>query len=412
MQRRTRLLKLTACLLVLWQGSPAQDFQFRAEVPAVPQPGYYRILLLPSVLGRLNAAQTDLRLYDDKNREIPYLLTKNQPVQQTQFKAYELIGKTITPRVATTLVLRNPAKSPIHSLGLVIKNTNVRKKARLSGSNDAKTWYGIEDEYELEPVASSATTSEAKILDFPLSDYEYYQLEINDSLSAPLNILQVGYYTATARAGQYAEISGVSFAQRDSSNRKSYVHIRFPTLARPDKLMISVKAPSQYRRSAELAQRRVRKRKRAVSSPFFETVQGFELNSKDSLHPVYVSDLQTRDLYLIIENQDNAPLALETVKAYQAVTYALAELKPDQAYHLSFANPSVGRPVYDLVYFKDKIPANLPIVQVREPVATPTAGVAPPSFFTNRWLIWGALGVVIVLLSFLSYRMVNEMKSR
>ena len=64
----------------------------------------------------------------------------------------KVVSKTMTPRGTTTLVLRNAAKSRINSLGLVIKNTNVTKTARLSGSNDAKTWYGIVDDFVLEPV--------------------------------------------------------------------------------------------------------------------------------------------------------------------------------------------------------------------------------------------------------------------
>ncbi|MFC5412426.1 hypothetical protein ACFPMF_24085 [Larkinella bovis] len=412
MRRRIRLLSLTVWGLVIGASSLAQHFQFRAELPAVPKTGYYRIELPPSVTGRLKADRSDLRLYDEKNREVPYLLTKDQPVQQTQFNGYQLVQKTVVPRVGTTLVLRNPAKSPINSLGLILKNTNIRKTARLSGSNDARTWYGIEEDYRLEPVTSSATTSEAKMLDFPLSDYEYYRLDINDSLSAPLNILRVGYYTKTVRAGTYSEIAGISVTQHDSADRKSYVRIAFPTPLRPEKLTISVQSPAQYRRSVELAQLRSRKRKRGASSPFFETVQAFKLNSKDSLHSVYVTNLLTQELYLIIDNQDNTPLRIETIKAYQSTTYLLAGLKTGESYHLAFSDPLVEKPAYDLVYFNDKIPANPPIIQPKAPAPTRPADAASPPFLTNRWLIWSALGLVMLLLGFLSYRMLNEMKSR
>ncbi|GAB3319421.1 hypothetical protein GCM10027299_11910 [Larkinella ripae] len=389
----------------------AQSFRFRSNVPAVPKTGYYRVLLPPAVLGRLNANQTDIRLFDEKEQEIPYVLTQQQPSRETQFHDYELVRKVNTP-TATTLVLRNPAKSPIHSLGLIIKNTNLRKKARLSGSNDARNWYGIEDDYELEPVASSASTSEAKLLDFPLSDYEYYKLEINDSLSAPLNILKVGYYSATTGAGQYSEIPGLSFSQRDSSDRNSYIHLTFPGPVRPDRLLLTIQSPDQYHRRATLAHLRIQKTKRHRSQRFFEPVQTVELDSKDSLHPILIANEPTSDLYLIIENRNNRPLTIGSLSAQQVTTYLIAELKPAVSYQLAFAAPAVGAPAYDLVYFKNKIPADLPVLTVSDPVVSPTAQAASSPVFTNPWVIWAALGGVILLLSFLSYRMVNEMKSR
>jgi hypothetical protein len=407
-----RSLRLTAGFLLIGIIGRAQSFGFRAAIPTVKQSGYYRILLPPAVVGRLNPDRTDIRLYGEQNQEIPYLLTREQPGQKTQFKEYELIAKT-TAGVSTKLVLRNGNRNPINSLGLIIKNTNVRKKARLSGSSDTKTWYGIEDDYLLEPVTNSQTTSEAKILGFPLSDYEYYQLEINDSLSAPLNILKVGYYTTIAEAGNYSEIPSISFSQRDSADHKSYLHIRFQTPSRPDKLTISVQSPVQYRRRAELAHVRTWKKKRHRTRSAFELIKAFELNSIDSLHTVYLPDQQTKDLYLVVENQNNIPLTIGAIKAQQLTTYLLAELKAGNAYTLSYVDPEVGAPAYDLVYFKDKIPANLPVIQVIHPGPVLNIQVVSNSFFDeNRWVIWLAIGLVLVLLSYFSYQMVTDMKNR
>ncbi|WP_421826310.1 hypothetical protein [Larkinella sp.] len=407
-----RLLSLTTVFILTCGIGRTQSFDFRAGIPPVTQPGYYRILLPPVVVGRLNTAKTDIRLYDDKNREIPYLLTQQQPGEQVQFREYELVRKTTTS-VSTQLVLRNGTKTPINSLSLILKNTNLRKKARLSGSNDGKTWYGIEDNYWLEPVSNSRATSEAKILGFPLSDYEYYQLEINDSLSAPLNILEVGYYTTTAEAGSYSDIPGISFSQHDSTDHKSYVHITFPTPSRPDKLIISVQSPDHYRRSAELGQFRIQKKKRNRRHRFFETLRSFELNSMDSLHTVLLPNQPTSDLFLIIENQNNVPLTLGSIKARQVTTEMLAELKPGKSYHLAFGNPAVGAPNYDLVYFKTKIPPNPPVIQAHQPESVRASSSSSPSFFTaNPWLIWLAIGLVVVLLSYFSYQMVTDMKNR
>ena len=400
--------KLLILLFVLTE-SYAQSFRFQAEVGEVAQTAYYRILLPPTVVGHLNANLTDMRLYDAQQKEIPYLLIRQSLTHKTQFTPYEIVRKTMTPHGATTLVLRNAVKSRINSLGLVIKNNNVPKTARLSGSNDAKTWYGIDDNFVLEPIHNRETTSEVRLLNFPLSDYEYYQLAINDSVTAPLNILSVGYYAMTAQQGTYSAIPGLTFNQRDSL-RHSMLHLAFTDVVQVDKLTISVQSPAQYRRRAELCQLKTRKSRRGRWVQFYEPLRVFELSSTGD-QTVYLPGLKASDLYLFIDNEDNPPLVMSSIKAYQADVYLLAELAKDKTCQLRFGNARVPAPTYDLVYFKDRIPGNLPIVRVSNLKATgpgQTTSLAS-TWFRNPWIIWPALGLVLGLLGFMSFRMLGEM---
>ena len=133
--------KLTCLILsglLITSVGRAQSFRYRAAVDAVQQPGLQRILLPPGVVGHLNADLTDIRLYDAQQREIPYRLIRQQPTQTAPFVDYEITSRQSRPNVATTLVIRNRAKSRINSLDILLKNTNVGKKARISGSSDAQ----------------------------------------------------------------------------------------------------------------------------------------------------------------------------------------------------------------------------------------------------------------------------------
>ncbi|GAA4394719.1 hypothetical protein GCM10023187_00840 [Nibrella viscosa] len=390
--------------------SRAQTFRQRAEISAVTTPGYYRILLPPAVVGALNEALTDVRLYDSRQREVPYLLSRQLPRQQTQLRPLPAVSQTVTPRSTTTWVVRNAAKSRITALGVTIRNTNVTKQARLSGSNDTRLWYAIEADYRLEPTRSDTTTSAVKVLDFPLSDYEYYRLEINDSLTAPLNILSVGIFSSNQEAGTYREIRGLTFVQHDSSAlRKTFLHITLPDTARLDKLRLLVQSPGPYRRSAEVMVGRQRRGRRGPVTPVFETIRTFELSAAGD-QTVYLSGLRARKVYVVVDNQDSPPLTIRGVQAYQADVYLIARLDAGTPYHLRFGNPSVRPPVYDLVYFRDSLPARLPIVTVtgvrsEKPTGTPDTA----SFFRQPWILWPALSLVLLLLGLLSYRMLTEM---
>src|SRR4051812_39782229 len=99
-------------LILLAQTSLGQPFRCRADVEPVAQSGFCRITLSPQVLGHLNEQLSDIRLYDDHQQEVPYLLKREKPVQyNTLFREYEVLSKVITPKVGTSLVLRNAAKS-------------------------------------------------------------------------------------------------------------------------------------------------------------------------------------------------------------------------------------------------------------------------------------------------------------
>lgn len=407
---RVTMKKLFILLLVLTE-TRAQPFTYQAEVGPVSLAGYHRIVLSPAIVGKLQSNLTDVRLYDVQQREVPYLLDRQLPVQQRVFRPLALVRSQMTPRGATTLVLHNRARRRISSLGLIIKNTQVIKTATLSGSTDAKTWYGIEDNIVLEPVPGKTGTSEVKILDFPLSDYEFYQLIVNDSLSAPLNIVQMGYYElTTTRQGKYIPIPGTTFTQRDSL-RQSIIRLAFVETARIDRLLIQVQSPAQYHRRVTVNRLKTRRSRRGRWLQYYEPLRVFYLSSTGEQR-ISLADLglKANELYLFIDNEDSPPLQLKAIQAEQAEVALIADLAANQPYQLRYGHARVSAPAYDLVYFKQTIPAKLPIAQVK--VVTNTRAKqaeSAVSLFQNPWIIWPALGLVLGLLFFMSYRMLGEM---
>jgi hypothetical protein len=58
---------------------------------------------------------------------------------------------------------------------------------------------------------------------------------------------------------------------------------------------------------------------------------------------------------VIVQNEDNPPLQLKTVNAWQQQQYLLAYLEPHESYSLTFGDTSLESPIYDLRYFKDSM---------------------------------------------------------
>ncbi|MDB5260850.1 MAG: hypothetical protein JWQ14_131, partial [Adhaeribacter sp.] len=302
-----------------------------------------------------------------------------------------------------------PSRRNINNISLLIKNTNVRKKARLSGSNDDRTWYALEDNYYLHSLYSRAATAEVNLLNFPLSDYEYYQLEINDSTSAPLNILKAGYYDTYSENGKYTPVPGVRFTQTDSAAvKQTFIFFRTKAPVPADKITFSINGPAYYLRQATLYQAIYQKKRRRKTYKTYEPVASFRLQS-DKENTFSLSGFKSDDFYLGVHNQDNPPLQLKNIQFYFLNTYLVAPLQKEQPYYLQFGNEEIWPPNYDLAYFKDTIPAQLQIIApahikaLTPPDAPPTATI-----FTNKNIIWVAIILVIGLLGFMTYRMLQE----
>jgi len=387
----------------------AQSFQYRADLAPVATSGYHRIVLPPAVVGRLNNELGDIRLYDDQDREVPYVLNRANVGQSRQFESYPIVSRTSIPEKSTTLVVQPPGRMTIQQLTLLVKNTSISKPVRLSGSNDKQQWFGIADDLAIEPSDQTTSTSAVKRLYFPLSDYVYYRIELSDSLTAPLNILQIGRYkTSTSMAG-YTPIDGLTIQQTDTkATAQTNIRLTFSESAHVDKLAIQVAQPTQYRRDAELSVYHERTVGQRQSKQSLINIRTFTLSSVDS-NVLVLPSIQTRELRLTIHNKDNLPLVIGRVQAYQLTTYLTANLTASTSYHLLFSSLAIDTPRYDLASFKASIPVNAPEIGIDKIGTFGLHGVYKNSFWSSRWLIWPALGLALAVLGWLSYRMVREM---
>ncbi|MCY7360367.1 MAG: hypothetical protein LH609_23500 [Rudanella sp.] len=78
--------------------------------------------------------------------------------------------------------------------------------------------------------------------------------------------------------------------------------------------------------------------------------------------------------------------------------------------NLLFSANNVDAPQYDLATFQASIPANAPEIGINKIGPVEEDEAHKNSFWSSRWLIWVALGLGLVVLGLLSYRMVWEMK--
>lgn len=400
-------LLIFSLLLSLVGNLFCQGYKWQSELTKTTSSGFYKIDLDPSIIAKLNPNFSDIRIKDNREIDVPYFVEK-EPFSITKrvFKEYKIVEKIKWKNGATVLVVKNEGKDTINNIQLQIKNFDVRKRLELAGSDDYKNWYTIKENYLFRSANGLQTTSEVKSLNFPYTDYKYYRIIIYDWFSLPINVMKIGYFDTYQEQGKFKKLENQNVTRFDSSETKqTYIKINFKEAPYFDKLVIKADKPAYYYRKAKICSQRIDKKGRI----HYDVLDYITLNSNSDFTS-YFSDFDKREFYIVIENEDNPPLENITVEAYQLNRYLITHLEAEQDYRLVFNNDRIKtKPNYDINHFKKSVESNIPMLETRE--ISPIHYQEKKKISSSKIWMWGAIGVVALLLGYISYKMITEMET-
>lgn len=380
----------------------SQQFKAIADIDSVPEDGYFRILLSPDLISYSNSDYSDIRLFDSKGKEVPYFLKEDAfATSVTGFTEYKLLeNKHLPEKKLTRVWIENPNKNIISSLGVVVRNTDITKEITLKGSDNKTDWYIIQKS-AYNSGDKFNETSELITLNFPNSDYQYFEISINDQKKDPIQVLKVGYYGSQLSKGTYTQFPVKEMQQTDSSNKHSYIRIKFAIPYELSRLELEIDGPELYQRNCVVGQYVSNK-----NGSTFEIEDQFELvSNKPAIWET--SKLNVSELMLIVENNDNPPLKFKEIKSYQLNKYAIAKLNKNEVYSIKTGNPQLSFPDYDLKYFSENIQEEITVLKTRNLSVSSTQETSKTIF--SKTVLWSVIILVIGLLGFFSIKLVREM---
>ena len=394
------------CFIVLGYG---KEYKYSSPITTTYAKGYQQVDLSPQLLGLLNNDNSDLRLLDSNQKEVPYILRRENLVSMHSFfKEYPLLINRPQPNGTSVLVFQNQNKEVLKQINFVVKNTAVNKLARLSGSNDQENWYLIRDHISLHSMQNREQTRELKLLNFPKSDYSYFKLEINDTNSLPIQFEKVGYYDFQSIDGRMT-VTPLNIASAKDSLSVSYLHLKSDSITRVERIRLQISGSDFYYRLIHFKQKKTRTTRKGKKQDYFENLGSFYLNSNTE-NIFNLGIVKIDDLYLEIENGDDQPLKIEQIEAYLLKNYLVAELDPNMPYTLAFGYPKMPSPKYDLQHFADNIPMDIPTISTSTLLRhADKATNSTNSWLDNKWLIWTVIGIVGLILGIISFSMIKEM---
>jgi hypothetical protein len=407
-------MKTYSILLVLCCANIPLSFaqNTTAKISTVKTAGLHK-MVVPTQLRSLSKEDlSDLRIFDTKANEVPYFVDQQKEINQTYAyaSAYKIISETKIPKKQTTVIFENPEKT-ISEVVLSVANYDGEKTYSLSGSNDQKNWYGINNNKTLSELNAPEDLNVYKTIVFPKSNYRFFKIDLNDKNSSPISIQGIGKIKMSV---QKNNLLPVVFDQKTMAlklEKKTQIHITANNRQLIDQIQFEITAPKMYDRAVSIYKVIPKKIKHKVVN-YPTELASFRLHSGTS-NVFNFEPIHENDFYIEIANDDNQPLEIKNVSFFQIPVCIIADLKANESYTIKTGKPDLMLPVYDLENFKSSISNNLPIATITD-VKTKTATVKPieKTILQQPWFMWGCIIIGGICIVYFARTLIKDMNNQ
>lgn len=386
----------------------SQDFLYHAELPSVDTSGYYYVFLSPEVTSKLNYKFSDLRIYDKKNKEVPYVRLLGDEIYKTAKSQEVKILQNEHKRIKkyTYLLIHNSNLQLINNLVAIVDNPmNSEAWVNISGSNDLKNWNILKNNSRYMPEFSDSTTAEIRIDDIPESKFEYYRIYIFDYNKTVFSVHKILNFDIQKKNEEFVNVEKPYFEQDDSTEtNQTILKLSFESPQYIDKIKFKIKSPENFLRTAEITKKDSATGKR-IRLQFYDQNQTDFYLCSDSTNELRMSRYYAQNLYLIVNNNDDTPLQFSDINVFQLKEFLIAYLKKGEKYTVFFGNKNVPPPIYDLKFFKNKIPSKCPKISIINIESTTQPNNDNSEIKVKPVFLWIVFVIVILILAGISIKM-------
>jgi len=398
--------KIFICLLAFFLTSKAHsqsDYTYKTQLDKTAAAGFYKIDLPPKLVAKCKVGLEDIRVFDEYGERVPYLLKEDLPTFKTEyFTEFPVIKFAKEKDKQTHVILGNASGHAINNLLLFIKNMDATRSVSLTGSDDSLHWFIIKENIYLQNTFSSDADNITKTLSFPNSNYKYFQLTVLGENVIPFRIIKAGIYKQDIRYGKYIALPKPAIIQKDSLDKKSYVQLKFDDSYQIDKIVIEAGGPKYFKRNISINKNN--------ASYYSDLIDGYLVS--DSINSFTINSKTSR-LFLIINNEDNMPLKISSVDAFQLNISLLTYLQANKNYYIYFSDSTATAPKYDFQFFKDTVEkntVNLLTGAIEKNTDIKSADNASSS--NGTLMLWIIIIAALLVLLFFTFKMMKEMDKK
>ena len=309
----------------------------------VPANGLVRVNVPAATLDASQPGLEDLRIVDSRGSQVPYLIDRLLPDPESTIRPLEF--RSTIENGATRLVLKTGTNAPVVGVSLETPATRFMKAVDVEGSNDGTTWIKLAGGDSLFQLPNGATKLRVT---FPESAWQFLRITIDDLGSPPVPFTGAQLYKARTTAP--AEAVAVTIKSRDESPGTTRLALDLGAASLTlGSLRIESNEPI-FTRAVTLAVPEVGDdgiRERNIADA---VIYRANVNGKNEAHleiPLE-SQISTRELLVLIRNEDSPPISVDAVRADRRLVRVTFFANEPGRYSLLSGNSRCAVPRYDL----------------------------------------------------------------
>ena len=334
-------------LIVSLPGSAASlpsDWQ-REQHFTVPTAGVVRMRLAIETLDAARPALEDLRLFDDADNEVPYLVERTVP-------AGRISPSTKSFRVSlnagqTVITIETGLKQPLDGLTLETPSASFIKSVQVEGSTDGQRWQPVARGLPIFRQPNGATQLH---LSTPAAVWPWLRLTVDDQRSQPIPFTGASLQATTGEPTP-SQLLPVSVTERHENPGETRLTLNLGAAnLSVATLQLESTEPLFSRQVTfavpQISEDSIREQIVAQGMIYRVAVDGLPA----SINPPIVLERQirSRELLVLIRNQDSPPLPVTTIRIEHRPIHLIFLAKQGGRYHLLTGNPLCAAPRYDL----------------------------------------------------------------
>jgi hypothetical protein len=369
---------------------------------------WHRLELPDAMYARIKPGLPDVRLLGINQAdtiEVPYILVSGAPKQEVAEVPFQVINPSFTS-LARYYTFALTETTPIDRIWLDVKNTNFDWKVRLEGSHNQTDWFTLLEDYRLVDIHTAETQYTFTELRFPPATYAYFRLMIPDKEA---ELREAGLRKTIQSTGVFRHHALTPEVEVDKTKKETTITIPLPTRLPVSAIKIQPSNGVDYFRPFQVYALRDSSETQKGWRRNYQRIGRYTLSSLDTTW-VNIPESLTGMLKVVIENQDNRPLVIESVELKTTVYSCLARFDEPQAYayYLVYGKATADRPSYDIARFAEKLSDSLPSLRLGEEERIVQED--SPSFVIDPRLLWAAILLVAVALGWFAFKMLSEKK--
>lgn len=405
-------IKLTYLLLLFCSYSFGQikQYSYKRELLGIKDQ-WHKVVLPNEVFGKVSHNLSDIRIFglteSNDTIEAPYILQLATEKISQKDVTFNLINKSKNNK-GYYLTFEIPTENHVNQIKLEFKQQNFDWRLAIEGSQNQQEWFSIIEDYRILSIKNELTDFQFTKVTFPSSKYRYFRLLIKSEKKPELITAKILLNEIIDGSFRNYIINSVKIDE-EKQNKQTVINIDLKSSVPVCNLKICVKDTFDYYRPVTIKYLTDSIKTQKGWKYNYSTLTSGMLNSIEK-NEFNFNSTTLQKLKIIIENQDNEPLQIDSLVVKGYVHELIVRFIDPATYYLTYGNNQVSSPHYDIDHFADKIsPTSLTALKLgdeqlikKEPIQK-----TEPLFQNKIWL-WAVMTIIIILLGWFSLKMIRQ----